>query len=465
MMGVEKTMGAEVAEAAIKRVCAGVLPRIKPGRGEAFAERLLADRIMERLRATLPRDVEVELAGSIAKGTNLRGDRDFDVFILFPRTYSRRQLETLGLQWAKRAVAPHPWAIGYAEHPYLRASLEACDVDIVPGYKIEEISEKATSVDRSPLHTKWVKERLNEAMCDEVRLLKAFLKGIGVYGAELRVEGFSGYLCELLIAHYGSFAAVIRAASEWRRPVIDVEKHYDERALGQKFPSPMVVVDPVDRERNVAAVVSETSLARFVYAARAFLRKPSERFFFPKRKEPTLARLRKALGERKLLLLLFRAPAVVPDILWPQLRKAANSMAKRLEADGFRLIGNGWWSDEKRWCILLFEFEVAELSQARKARGPDVWHASDLDAFVAAHARALSGPFIEGTKAVAIERRRHASASSLLKEVAAHPAKYALPSHIAASLGKGYRLVEGREALKEDACVRALGAYLEKRML
>lgn len=442
-----------------------MLRKIKPTRSEEFAERLLADRIMARLKAVIPGDVEVELAGSIAKQTNLKGDRDFDVFILFPKTYSRKQLETLGLRWAKAAIAPHPWTIGYAEHPYLHASFEACDADIVPSYKIEEISEKATSVDRSQLHTKWVKARLTEKQRDDVRLLKAFLKGIDAYGAELKVEGFSGYLCELLVAHYGSFANVIAAVERWRRPVIDVEKHYDERALGQKFPTPMIAVDPVDRERNVAAVVSEASLATFVCAARKFLKKPSERFFFPAKKEISAARLRKALAERKnVLVLLFRAPGVVPDVLWPQLKKAAHAVSKHLEAAGFRLIGSGWWSDEKKSCVLLFELEVAELSPARKVRGPDVWHAQDLDAFVAAHGRALGGPFIEGTRAVAIERRRHTTAASLLKEIVARPLKYALPSHIAASLRRGFRVLEGAQALKNEACTLALREYFGKRM-
>ena len=33
------------------------------------------------------------------------------------------------------------------------------------------------------------------------------MQGIGVYGAEIKVGGFSGYLCELLVMKYGGFHA------------------------------------------------------------------------------------------------------------------------------------------------------------------------------------------------------------------------------------------------------------------
>jgi tRNA nucleotidyltransferase (CCA-adding enzyme) len=37
------------------------------------------------------------------------------------------------------------------------------------------------------------------------------MKGTGVYGAEAKVEGFSGYLTELLVINYGSFPKALEA--------------------------------------------------------------------------------------------------------------------------------------------------------------------------------------------------------------------------------------------------------------
>jgi tRNA nucleotidyltransferase (CCA-adding enzyme) len=65
--------------------------------------------------------------------------------------------------------------------------------------------EWLSATDRTPfIH--YVKKRLGKTLQDDVRLLKKFMQGIKVYGAEIKTGGFSGYLCELLILHYGSFA-------------------------------------------------------------------------------------------------------------------------------------------------------------------------------------------------------------------------------------------------------------------
>ena len=186
----------------------------------------------------------------------------------------------------------------YAEHPYLQVFHGDYHADIVPAYKISSISEKGSAVDRSPLHTAFVNSRLDAKGKDGVRLLKRFMKNFGIYGAELRVEGFSGYLCELLIARYGSLLSLMEAAAGWREMVIDIESHHKE-GHRKMFPNaPLVVIDPVDPGRNVAAVVAQTSLSRFIFECRRFLRAPSAKFFFSRKRQGTLAQIRKAMRPR-----------------------------------------------------------------------------------------------------------------------------------------------------------------------
>ena len=127
-----------------------------------------------------------------------------------------------------------------------------------------------------------------------VILLKKFLKGVGVYGAEIKVGGFSGYLCELLIIHYGSFLNLLKSVVNWRwrrkRIVIDIEKSYEKKGVDptQVFDSPLIVIDPIDDRRNVASALREDRLSEFIAAAKAFLRNPSEHFFFPPKQRPLL---------------------------------------------------------------------------------------------------------------------------------------------------------------------------------
>ena len=103
-------------------------------------------------------------------------------------------------------------------------------------------------------------------MLGEVRLLKKFMQGIGVYGAEIKVGGFSGYLCELLIMKYGSFAETVEAFANYnKRVIIDIENYYADRQneLSLLFPEPLVIVDPVDKGRNVASAVQPAKTLQF----------------------------------------------------------------------------------------------------------------------------------------------------------------------------------------------------------
>ena len=455
-----------------KAIFARVLKRIKPTKHEVAEERALARRIIGRLHQVLPHEIGVEVVGSIAKDTHLRGDRDIDIFLLFPKASTREELVKKGLEYAKKAVKPgEKWRIGYAEHPYLKAEIEGSEVELVPCYKISDITERASSADRSPLHSRYVLEFLSEEGCDEVRLLKAFLKRLGVYGAEVKVEGFSGYMCELLIIEFGSFEKLLRAASSWHGvPVLDPENHHpDAGKLHEKFPqAALIMIDPVDPGRNVAASVSHTSLAKFMLAARAFLKNPREECFTMSAKPPSaaeLAKLKKRLDARGTAIIAMRlkAPDVVEDILWPQLKKAAKGMAARLEEAGFRLFDSAYWTDGKSACLLLFEFECPEQPAIQKVIGPEVRHEKACEDFARAHKNALAGPWVEGNRIVAAEPRRWRRASDLIAEIAKHPAKYGIPSHIAKVIPKWSRVEASSLFCEKYASF--IRDYVEKREL
>ena len=163
-----------------------------------------------------------------------------------------------------------------------------------------------SAVDRTPLHVDYVLGRVKDGQTDEIRLLKAWAEGIGVYGAEAKILGFSGYLCELLVLKYGTFRGVLEASLAWRRGLV-VEL---DRPPGRSFEEPLVVIDPVDPNRNVASAVSLEQLATFVHAAREYLQKPSERFFFPRPLKPlAVARLRSVAKQRGGGLLAISIPA------------------------------------------------------------------------------------------------------------------------------------------------------------
>ncbi|RLF26546.1 MAG: CCA tRNA nucleotidyltransferase, partial [Thermoplasmata archaeon] len=253
-----------------------VLRRIRPGIREEKKLARAVEALMNRLREAASREgLEPMLVGSVAKGTYLKNP-DIDVFIMFPVDVPVKEMEQRCTAIGRSVV--ESWEMRHAQHPYVRGRFMGYDVEIVPCYRVDSPKNKKSPVDRTPFHTRYIQEHLRPELRDEVRLLKQFMKGTGVYGAEVRVKGFSGYLCELLVLKYGSFQGVLRASRRWKRG----KSLCLEGGAHKSFNDPLVFIDPVDPDRNVAAPVSEQSLAVFRYAASCYLRKPSTRFFFPR---------------------------------------------------------------------------------------------------------------------------------------------------------------------------------------
>ena len=52
----------------------------------------------------------------------------------------------------------------------------------------------------------------------------------------------------------------------------------------KKFDTPIVIIDPIDSNRNLGAAISIENVGKFVLVCRAFMKKPSLSFFKPKQK-------------------------------------------------------------------------------------------------------------------------------------------------------------------------------------
>ncbi len=338
-----------------------VLKRVKPGKEDEEKIRSAISPILGRIS-----DLDFQIQGSIAKGTWLRGSSDVDVFIFFNRDMKDR-MEDIVKDLESRMSGFHT-ETAYAEHPYLIVKNGPVEVDLVPAIRVESGSSILTAVDRTPFHTEFVNSHLTEGQKDDVRVLKQFMKGIGVYGAEIKVRGFSGYICELLVARYGSFENVITEASTWkpqvRVEIINSEKQFDE---------PMVVIDPVDPKRNAAAAVSMKSLATFSIASRMFLREPSIKFFFPEEVAGD------PLGD--ILVVEIKVKGKIPeDILWGQVAKSVERIRKELALNGFRLIDADAW-DEDGKVVIGVHLQERKIGEFYQQPGP-LFHLNGVEDFI-----------------------------------------------------------------------------------
>jgi tRNA nucleotidyltransferase (CCA-adding enzyme) len=450
-----------------------VLKQVKPTEVDEKLMKQATSELIQRVSAACAKlkiDAKPMLVGSAARGTWLRNERDIDIFIMFPEELSREDLERQGLAVA-REVAGRNGRERFAEHPYVMMEFKGFDVDLVPCYDIAKPGEIKSAVDRTPHHQRYMKGHLTPELVDEVLLVKKFMEGIGVYGAELKTQGFSGYLCELLTLHHGSFQKLIEAASEWKPEVIvDHERSYtDESEPAILFEGqPLVVIDPVDPNRNVAAAVSAQNFAVFVRACQEFLSGPRREFFFPKKVKLLDAReVRRILKLRgtKMFCVVFETPDMVPDVLYPQLRKTEHALVARLGQAGFEVQRSDVWGDSKS--VILLELGASKLAKVQTRFGPPV--TIEVKDFIQEHLRSkekITGPFVDAEGRVVFElEREEIDAKDVLKR--ALEERVAFGKHIAEAIKRGYKIVEdaGLVKLLHDRKFREfISEYLTRRL-
>lgn len=399
------------------------------------------------------------VVGSVARDTWLNGDQDLDVFMLFDPSLSRDDLEEKGLTLARTIASTFggKYQEKYAEHPYINAQIDGLDVDLVPCYRVTSPHEIQSAVDRTPFHTRYISERIGP-YTDDVLLFKQFAKTGGYYGSDQMTEGFAGYLCELLIHYYKGFTPLLEAASRWKKyTFIDIE------GIAEKeFDDPLVVIDPVDPKRNVAASVSLSQKFSFVEMARGY-RERSSKWYFTAVEEPVLTReeFQRILGERGTFLysLVFKTPPLIPDIVVPQLRKSLASLQGLLERHGF-VVNRSDCSMQEDHSILLFEFLVDHLPPVRRHLGPPVWEAENAKKFLGTERpHIFSGPFIENGSYVVEIPRRHTRVGTLLdsQEIL----ETGLGKHVKISLLEGWSVTEGNDCWREEFAP-FLGRFLKK---
>ncbi|MET1124287.1 MAG: CCA tRNA nucleotidyltransferase [Archaeoglobaceae archaeon] len=418
----------------MKEVIERVLPLVVPGREEVERAKAAERELRRRLDEL---GVEYMFVGSYARNTWLGGNLEIDVFVLFPPDLPREELERRGLEVGKAVL--DEYEIRYAEHPYVHGKIAGVEADIVPCYKVESPAKIKSAVDRTPFHHMWLKDRI-KGKENDVRILKRFLKANRLYGAEYKVRGFSGYLCELLVVFYGSFENVVKAARSWtRRTVIDVARNEVRR--GERF----FVVDPVDERRNVAANLSLDNLARFVLLCREFVEKPSEDYFFEKKVEVDDRKVLEALKLREsaIFALEFERPEIVEDNLYPQLERAARKIREMLEREGFRPLKAAYFADTN--CYLLFECEVKELSRVFKREGPPFEEDEHVKRFL--RKERPFKPFIENGRLLSFELRKFTKPQEAVADFVAKNWK-SLGKNVGEVLSKGFKILEGEELLK-----------------
>lgn len=234
-------------------------------------------------------DADVFLGGSFAKDTMIKKDvYDVDIFLRFGKKHIKNNISDITSNLLKKFKGLKIKRV-HGSRDYFRIKISNNLLfEIVPVKKIRKPSEAENITDLSFSHVKYIKGKIKKSkVSDQIKLAKVFCHANKCYGAESYIRGFSGYALELLIYRYGSFSNFIKAMIKIKdeKLVIDIEKFYKsrERVLldinESKLQSPVILVDPTYKTRNVLAALSDETFRNFQKACKKFLKKPAKNFF------------------------------------------------------------------------------------------------------------------------------------------------------------------------------------------
>ncbi len=417
----------------IARVLDEMRRRVVPSPKDSAKVARIAETTLARTRAAAsryPASRGVLLGGSFAKGTWLTGHVDLDIFVKLDPGTPPDEFEKVGLEIGAAATRGYPRGKMWAQHPYTEATIDGTKVNIVPCFDVRQ-GEWKSAADRSPFHVELVR-KLPEAQKTEIRLLKSFMDGAGVYGAEIQRRGFSGYVAEVLVARLGGF-----------KEVLDWFAAYSLPSEGRAFSLP----DPVDERRDLGIAVSGESLGRMVLASREFLSTPSLACFhrMSGKERPSV--------RRDVLAVVFTHKELSEDTLWGELRRTTRHIVRNLELRGFVIARSIAASDNRTSSAILLIPESTSLPSMEQRVGPTVDRRKDLDSFLAANSKGSKLVWVDDDARVRmLIPRRYIELSRTISDlVKGRAGPVGASKELEAGMKKGARVLSGRSLIRAAA--------------
>lgn len=388
----------------------------------------------------------VEFGGSYVKGTWLPNKADVDIFIKFEKSTLDKKFVEISKKIGFDSMKKFKPYVRYSEHPYVEATIKGTKVNVVPCYDVKK-GQWQSAADRSPFHTRFMLESLTGSMKDEVRLLKSFLSNNKIYGSEIAKQGISGYVTEVLILHYGSFQDVIRAIAKLKKNQI----------IGKptkSFDTSIIIIDPIDSNRNLGAAISNENVGKFIIASRAFQKKPSISFFkslprpkiFKKNLENTIA-------------VQFNYKPRSPDIIWGQIKRAASSLVVQMELGGFQVLRHAGIIGEKNEACLLFLIQSLKIEENFLREGPDIFFEVESETYITKNSKNSMMWIGPNRKILSLQKHRQNDVSLFLNDLLKnHLNKSGIPKGLKVDIKKRFKIIPAKKVTGK--CIKEAVAEL-----
>jgi len=419
----------------MKQILSKVKKNAIPSKKLQHDKKKIADfalELVEKQTSKYSEVIDVEIGGSYAKGTWLPKKADIDIFIKFEKSTNEKKFSEISKKIGFDSMKKFKPYVRYSEHPYVEAVIKNTKINVVPCYDVEKGKWKSAA-DRSTFHTKFMLKSLDEKMKDEVRLLKEFVMNNQVYGSEIAKQGFSGYVTEVLIWNFKSFENVIKKISKIKSGDV----------IGnslKKFDTPIVIMDPIDNNRNLAAAISPENIGKFVLLCRSFLKNPTISFFITQKNKKFIKNL------NNVVVIKFNFKPRSPDIIWGQLKRAANALSIQFDLAGFVVLRNSVITDESKEASLFFLMESLEIGENELKTGPEFFSENDSLKFISKNSKKSKLMWINKKgKILSLHERKYVKADLFVIDLLKKNLNSGIPQGLKKDLKTGFSVVTGNK--------------------
>ncbi|MBT3865794.1 hypothetical protein HOF78_01680 [Candidatus Woesearchaeota archaeon] len=262
-----------------KEVLNNILLDVSPTKKDISRLKEIQKQILSKIK--IP-NAKAVVGGSGAKNTWLKNTHDIDIYVKFNHSIYSKKSDELSNILHKHLKKSFPRISRvHGSRDYFQINFQGNTIEIVPILAITNAKQAKNITDFSFHHVKYVNAQTKKKpkLANEIRLAKVFAKANKFYGAESYIKGTSGYVLEILVSKYGSFQKFIENASKWKSTTTIGKIKDAEKLNWAKKLSPLIVIDPVQPDRNTAAALSREQYNNIIKSSKRFLKSPSEALF------------------------------------------------------------------------------------------------------------------------------------------------------------------------------------------
>ena len=429
-----------ISDKIMKQIISKIGKTTIPSKINQKSKKEIADKVYKLVEKEIQKYsevVELEFGGSYAKDTWLSKNADIDIFIKFKKNISEEKLENISKEIGFGSLKKFSPYVRYSQHPYVEAKIKDTKINVVPCYDVK-IGEWKSAADRSPFHTKFMKKSLTLKMRNEVRILKTFLKSNKIYGAEIAKQGFSGYISEVLILEFGSFENLIKSISK-------IKENQIIGKTSKSFDTSIIVIDPIDSNRNLAAAISNENIGKFILICRALKQKPSLEFFKTKKLKISNK------FWNNLLVVKFEFKTRSPDIIWGQIKRATSTLSTQLELGGFTVLRSKSHTDQQKEAYLIFFLESTKIAEIYQKKGPEFFREDNTHSFISKNLKDAELVWVgNNRKIISLEKRKYTDAVSFMKKFLEKNLQAGIPKGLQNDFKRGFKVFVGNKTLSKS---------------